>query len=122
MSEAVWDIFDRHPWPGNVRELRNVLRCCLIVASGQEILPGDLPVDFLREMHSANQEEEDPQIVSSLAKSQVPVERKALVEWETDAIRAVLAATSGNISESARQLGITRATLYHKMARLGLHR
>ena len=122
LSEAVWDIFDRHPWPGNVRELRNVLRCCLIVASGQEILPGDLPVDFLREMHSANQEEEDPQIVSSLAKSQVPVERKALVEWETDAIRAVLAATSGNISESARQLGITRATLYHKMARLGLHR
>jgi len=61
-------------------------------------------------------------VVSPLAQSHLPVERKALVEWETDAIRSALAKTSGNISESARQLGITRATLYHKMARLGLRR
>jgi transcriptional regulator with PAS, ATPase and Fis domain len=122
LAGGVWDIFDRHPWPGNIRELRNVLRSCLVMASGREILPCDLPVDFLREMNNTNQEEEGDQVVSPLAQSQLPVERKALVEWETDAIRSALAKTSGNISESARQLGITRATLYHKMARLGLRR
>jgi transcriptional regulator of acetoin/glycerol metabolism len=73
-------------------------------------------------MNSANHEEEGDQVVSPIAKLQMPVERKALVEWEKEAIRSALAKTSGNISESARQLGITRATLYHKMARLGLSR
>jgi transcriptional regulator of acetoin/glycerol metabolism len=122
LAAGVWDIFDRHPWPGNIRELRNVLRSCLVLASGSEILTCDLPVDFLREMNNANQEEEGDQAVSPLAKWQPPVESKALVEWEADAIRSALAKTAGNISESARQLGITRATLYHKMARLGLRR
>ena len=122
LSEGVWDIFGRHPWPGNIRELRNVLRSCLAMASGPAIQSSDLPIDFLHEMNSANHEEEGDQVVSPIAKLQTPVERKALVEWEKEAIRSALAKTSGNISESARQLGITRATLYHKMARLGLSR
>ena len=123
LSAEVWDIFERHPWPGNIRELRNVLRSCLAMTTGAETLVSDLPTDFLREMsNSAQGEEEGESALSSLAKWRPSPESKALADWEADAIRSALAKTAGNISESARQLGITRATLYHKMARLGLRK
>ena len=60
--------------------------------------------------------------MSSLTKWCPSPESKGLADWEADAIRSALAKTAGNISESARQLGITRATLYHRMARLGLRK
>ncbi|VTZ51238.1 Sigma-54-dependent Fis family transcriptional regulator (MmoR) [Methylocella tundrae] len=123
LSAEVWDIFERHPWPGNVRELRNVLRSCLAMTSGPQTLVSDLPNDFLREMSdSAQAEEEGEAGLSSYAKWRPSPESKALADWEADAIRSALAKTAGNVSESARQLGITRATLYHKMARLGLRK
>lgn len=123
LSAEVWDIFERHPWPGNIRELRNVLRSCLAMTSGPETLVSDLPNDFLREMSDSTQAEEESEAgLSSYAKWRPSPESKALADWEADAIRSALAKTAGNISESARQLGITRATLYHKMARLGLRK
>jgi transcriptional regulator of acetoin/glycerol metabolism len=121
LSAEVRDIFEHHPWPGNVRELRNVLRSCLAVTTGPETLVSDLPGDFLREMANPPQGAKYCESgVSSCAKGRA--EGKPLADWEADAIRSALANTSGNISESARQLGITRQTLYHKMARLGLQR
>jgi transcriptional regulator of acetoin/glycerol metabolism len=93
------------------------------MTTGPETLVSDLPTDFLREMsNSAQGEEEGESALSSLAKWRPSPESKALADWEADAIRSALAKTAGNISESARQLGITRATLYHKMARLGLRK
>jgi len=121
LSAEVRDIFEQHPWPGNIRELRNVLRSCLAVTTGPETLVSDLPGDFLREMANTPLgakycESEQP----SCARGKP--EGKPLAGWEADAIRSALINTAGNISESARQLGITRQTLYHKMARLGLQR
>ena len=43
-----------------------------------------------------------------------------LSDWEARAVRFALASSKGNIAKAARSLGITRATLYHKMARYGL--
>jgi transcriptional regulator of acetoin/glycerol metabolism len=121
LSAEVWDVFERHPWPGNIRELRNVLRSCLAMTAGAETLISDLPVDFLREMNdSAQTDEEEESARSSYAKWRP--EGRALADWEADAIRSALANTAGNISEAARRLGITRATLYNKMARLGLRK
>jgi sigma-54 dependent transcriptional regulator, acetoin dehydrogenase operon transcriptional activator AcoR len=123
LSTEVWDIFERHPWPGNIRELRNVLRSCLAMTVGDQTQVSDLPEDFLREMNDSAQCEEDggSELVSWPRARALP-EVKALVAWEAEAIRSALAKTSGNISQSARELGITRATLYHKMARLGLRK
>ncbi|PNG24710.1 Fis family transcriptional regulator [Methylocella silvestris] len=123
LSAEVWDIFERHPWPGNIRELLNVLRSCLAMTTGCETQVSDLPIDFLKEMSASSQgDEEGEATLSTLSRWRPPLEAKALADWEADAIRSALAKTAGNISESARQLGITRATLYHKMARLGLRK
>lgn len=37
----------RLPWPGNVRQLENVCRWLTVMASGQEVLVGDLPTELL---------------------------------------------------------------------------
>lgn len=122
LSAEVWDIFERHPWPGNIRELLNVLRSCLAMTVGDQTRLSDLPEDFLREMNDSFQYEAGGGSDPAWPRARPIPEVKALVAWEADAIRSALAKTSGNISQSARELGITRATLYHKMARLGLRR
>jgi sigma-54 dependent transcriptional regulator, acetoin dehydrogenase operon transcriptional activator AcoR len=123
LSAEVWDIFERHPWPGNIRELRNVLRSCLAMTLGSETRVSDLPDDFMRELDSVAQNEvRNKAAESRWPKPELNQETKALSDWEAEAIRAALEKTSGNISQSARALGITRATLYHKIARFGLRR
>ncbi len=123
LSAEVWDIFECHPWPGNIRELRNVLRSCLAMTLGTQTRVTDLPEDFLLEMSDSAQGEEESRSTRPIwSKARPASEAKALVDWEAEAIRSALTKTSGNISQSARELGITRATLYHKMARLGLRR
>ncbi|HAY92322.1 MAG TPA: nitrogen regulation protein NR(I), partial [Shewanella sp.] len=37
------------PWPGNVRQLENTCRWLTVMASGQEILPQDLPPELLKD-------------------------------------------------------------------------
>ena len=119
LSAEVWAIFDRHPWPGNIRELRNVLQSCVAMTTGPETLVCDLPPDFLREISdgAVGQEELSDALLSS-ARSRP--RGMALAECEAQVIRSSLAKTGGNISESARQLGIARQTLYNKMLRYGL--
>lgn len=122
LSPDVWDIFERHPWPGNIRELRNVLRSCLAMTIGEVTRASDLPIDFIEEMSDSNLDapkEGDP---PQLATARPSAEPKALVDWEVEAIRSALTTSGGNISKSARKLGITRATLYHKMERHGLRK
>jgi transcriptional regulator of acetoin/glycerol metabolism len=48
------------------------------------------------------------------------VRKAALSDWEEQAVRAALTECEGNIAKAARRLGITRATLYHKMDRYGM--
>ena len=44
-----------------------------------------------------------------------------LVEAERAALRRVLSRTSGNVSQAATLLGISRATMHRKMKKLALH-
>ncbi|WP_211099445.1 sigma-54-dependent Fis family transcriptional regulator [Skermanella aerolata] len=127
LGEELWQIFMKHPWPGNIRELRNVLRSSLAMTVGPDIRITDLPPDFLDEMeHSPSRTEQMPDHGTSEYRTPEPrgseqgTGSAVLADWEEQAIRSALAASSGNISRAARMLSITRATLYHKMARYGL--
>jgi transcriptional regulator of acetoin/glycerol metabolism len=124
VSDEVLEIFEQHPWPGNIRELRNVLRSSMATMAGTELRVADLPHDFLEEMrYSAGAASAAAEMYDPLRPhDSIVAGTGALSESEERAIRSALAATQGNISKSARQLGITRATLYHKMARYGLRK
>ncbi len=57
---------------------------------------------------------------SSMSSSDEPVETLSLREMEKQMILKVLRLTSGNKSEAARLLGITRRALYGRLERYGL--
>ena len=100
ISASAMALLSQHSWPGNVRELENSIERAVIFCKGDELLPEHLPI------HRS---------AASEASSGLP-----LSEVEKIHIQRVLAETGGNISKSARVLGIDRATLYNKIKRYGL--
>ncbi|GAO03990.1 sigma-54 dependent transcriptional regulator [Anaeromyxobacter sp. PSR-1] len=93
-----------HDWPGNVRELRNILERGAVVCTG--------PVIQLPDLGLPGKPEAAPR----------PGTLASLEEVERRHVSAVLAHTGGNVSQSARILGIDRVTLYNKMRKWGLRR
>jgi transcriptional regulator with PAS, ATPase and Fis domain len=93
-----------HDWPGNVRELRNVLERGAVVATGPVIQLADLGLPAKADA---------PPRPGTLA---------SLEEVEKRHVSAVLAHAGGNVSQSARILGIDRVTLYNKMRKYGIRR
>ncbi len=92
----------RHPWPGNLRQLRNVLRLAIAMLGDDVVLDlRHLPEDILEDAHSSTP--------GSGASSQ------SLRSSEARLVRDTLARHRGNISAAARELGITRTTLYRKL-------
>ena len=106
VSRAAREVLMRHRWPGNIRELRNVLEQATLMTddlvleprhfvalAGQATLPGAPP--------------------APAGPKPLP---QAIAELEQRAIREALTATGGNKLAAARLLGISRATLYEKLA------
>jgi DNA-binding NtrC family response regulator len=91
------------PWPGEVRALRQAMERCVIFAEGAQIEIADLPLF----------DEADP--VSSPRRSDVK-----LIESERALISGVLKRHNFNVSHAAKQLGLSRAALYRRMAKHGL--
>ncbi|OSZ70131.1 PEP-CTERM-box response regulator transcription factor [Sphingomonas sp. IBVSS2] len=87
---------DAWGWPGNVRELENRVKRAAIMAEGKHVTAGDLDLDAQAGIE--------------------PVNLKAARELaDRKAIRHALARAEGNISGTARLLGISRPTLYDLM-------
>jgi DNA-binding NtrC family response regulator len=98
-----------YPWPGNIRELRNCIERAVALTSFDRVAPQDLP-EKVRTSHSA-----DPEAPSSETEPLVPME-----EIERRYILKVLEASAGNKSLAAETLGLSRKTLYRKLAAWGV--
>lgn len=108
ITEEAVEFLKRYHWPGNVRELRNVLERGYIHSEGGWITPKELP-QFLKV--------QSPQSAKKSSYFRETTESKDKKE-----ILEALEACQGNISATARKLGISRVTLYKKMKNLGIQR
>jgi hydrogenase-4 transcriptional activator len=118
LSSATLDLFTRYWWPGNVRQLRNeIQRAVAMSAPGGAIAPEHLSADLAApETTGAG----GPGGIAA-GRNVTPRNLAAAIEQvERELITATLDRTSGNISETARVLGLTRRGLYLKLRRLGL--
>lgn len=86
---------DAHDWPGNVRELENRVKRAVIMADGKLVSAEDL--DF------GKGEDEDADVLNLKAAREAADRR---------VIRHALSRSEGNISSTAKLLGISRPTLY----------
>lgn len=104
MADCALARLRRHPWPGNIRQLKNTLRVALALLEDHETL--------LTEAHLPDELLED---VSSEPRERPLPTNGDLRTTELRLIRDCLARHKGNVSAAARELGITRTTLYRKM-------
>ena len=96
-----------YPWPGNIRELLNKLRRGVVMADGPYIMATDMELPLLQ-----GHEEKD------LSESLGSRREKMEVEFLSEA----LARHQGNLSWVARDLQISRPTLYRRLRQYGLGR
>lgn len=104
ITEEVMALFESHPWPGNMRQLHNVLRTALALSGPDAISLLHLTGDFLADL-DARQDERGNESLTSLT---------------AEAVKAAVQAHAGNVSAAARQLGISRNTLYRRMRDMNL--
>lgn len=108
----------QYDWPGNIRELRNVIERLVVFATDGIIKKEYLPFipDNLSDPGQKQlpkwQEQDQHQTILPLQTEMEKHERKVL--------ERALKIVDGNKAECAKQLGITRATLYNRLKRLGL--
>jgi DNA-binding NtrC family response regulator/tetratricopeptide (TPR) repeat protein len=118
LSAEALDLFSQHWWPGNVRQLRNEIQRA-VALSGAD---GNVGPEHLSPGFTALLQEDAPRtgaLPHGAAASSLPL-GLAVEQLEREMIGAALDTSSGNISETARTLGLTRRGLYLKMRRLGL--
>ncbi|PQO99489.1 sigma-54-dependent Fis family transcriptional regulator [Massilia phosphatilytica] len=99
-SRAVAALLD-HDWPGNVRELINRVRRALVMADGRLVTPQDLGL-------------ETP-LVMTAALDDVRARTERL------ALRECLQRSGQNVSRAARDLGVSRTTMYRLLTKHGMH-
>jgi len=119
LSSATLDLFARYWWPGNVRQLRNeVQRAVAMSTPGATVDPDQLSADLAA--GPDRRATGDRRTSLSLAEPATGNLSDAVEKVERELIASALERTAGNISETARILGLTRRGLYLKMRRLGL--
>lgn len=90
-------------WPGNIRELDHSVERGVLMAQETSIKPSDLGLR------------------SSPRESTQRLEEMSLEEVEAFLIRKALSRYSGNISQAAEALGLSRSALYRRLERYGLN-
>jgi len=107
ISADALDLMMAYNWPGNVRELENAIERAVVLAITSEISVKDLPAG-----------------IRSLGEKHLYESDNTLAGWieklEEDALRQALLECEGNISRTAKKLGIGRATIYRKAKKYGL--
>ena len=106
LSPEVWKAFYSYPWPGNVRELENVIERAVVLHSGETIT-----IDVLPEQLAGTKPEFD---VERFIPPNVPLQ-KALEEIEERLVRRALAQFNNVQAHAAKNLGITKSLIQHKM-------
>ena len=94
-----------YDWPGNVRALRHAIERAIILSSDTVLEPGDLQLIGTADYPAAASPA--PAVLN-------------LDQMEKDAIHQALKKHGFNISHAARELGLTRASLYRRMEKHGL--
>jgi len=110
ITPEVLAIFQAHSWPGNIRQLHNVLRTAIALADGAAITALHLTQDFIDEMPLTK-----PSLSANATSNPLDLD-----DLTSQTIKQAMQAEAGNVSAVARQLGISRNTLYRKLKAMGI--
>ncbi len=107
-----------YPWPGNIREMISAIRRAIIMGHGPLISASDLA---LEPMHSTAERDSADKIGR-----ESPTKTNGRIQPGTDQEKLTLQTTLSrhhyNFSRAARELNVSRVTIYRMMKRHGLTR
>ena len=103
-TPSAMELLQRYTWPGNIRELQHAIERAIIMAEGDQLDSRDF--FFL----SAKPASEKAPLVNTLN----------LDDMERTTIQKAIDKNGGNISKAAKELGLTRASLYRRLEKYGL--
>ncbi|WP_434665561.1 sigma-54-dependent Fis family transcriptional regulator [Paraburkholderia sp. A3BS-1L] len=106
LEPAVYQALLSYRWPGNIRELQNAFEVMFALSEGNVIDISLLPASIAQTRSS----------LPISTSTSIPASFGRLDEMERQAILGAIANAHGNISMAARTLGISRSTLYVKLA------
>jgi len=102
----------QYSWPGNIRELENVIRRAVLYCRDGVLTVADLPSTLRPANTGRSNHSPDRQHALTLEERLRQVERRIIEE--------TLQRNNYRRTETARELGISRITLYNKMKKLGI--
>ena len=102
ISDEAIILFKGHSWPGNIRELRNIIERAIILCESDVLQISDLPVSL---MNYGNEKTQSAKL-STLQPGDDPHKMRILASLEKNRRNKTLA---------AKDLNISRATLWRKM-------
>ncbi len=120
LPPQVLSALENHPWPGNIRQLVNVLRVAIAIADGEDVDIWHLPEDFLAEYDTASPTRQSRPDRADRASSSNPEQDHESANDPLTRTLQVYRECTGNVSETARQLSISRNTLYKRLRELGI--
>ena len=103
-TSSALELLQRYQWPGNIRELQHAIERAIIMAEGNELDSRDF---FFLSAKPAS--EKAPTTVTL-----------NLDDMERSTIQRAIDKSGGNISKAAKELGLTRASLYRRLEKYGL--
>lgn len=111
LAPDIMQLFKQHNWPGNFRQLTNLLRTAIVMAGDcHEIHREHLPDDFFEDVESMQNR------VSIESSNRFVASGINLEEMEISVIQKSLESHHGNVSATARALGVSRNTIYRKIS------
>jgi two-component system nitrogen regulation response regulator NtrX len=115
LSDGARSALLAHDWPGNVRELRNVLERAILLADGERIEVADLPAQL--------NQNAAPLRAAEAVLADVPfmeARERAVDAFDRAYLTAALEKHEGNVSATARFLGMHRQSLQKMLKRLNI--
>ncbi|MDQ1002674.1 transcriptional regulator of acetoin/glycerol metabolism [Neobacillus niacini] len=103
VQDNTMDILKSYSWPGNIRELENIIEYVINFAENGIIRPEDLPRYILSQQKNLN------------STSELNPVQQAELEWILDALKR----SDNNITRAAKELQLSRSTIYRKLNQLG---
>lgn len=111
-TPVAMDMLVKYGWPGNVRELENAIERAVILSTSEFVSEKNLPPAIAKNYTGDNESQNT---------TSGEIAGKSLQEVEKLAIENMLIQTTGNKSEAAKILSITRTTLDNKIKKYGIH-
>lgn len=108
---------ERYDWPGNVRELKNALERSMVLARGEEIVPGDLP----EEVASGESPIKKAEGAGEAGMGETDF-REGKRKFEVAFLKRKLEENRWNVSRTAAAIGLHRQSLQEKLRELGIQR